>query len=83
MTLNQYNLMDQATQAHILSDYGVLLADRHDIGHVILLYQIDGFYVEVYYSRQSIKLVRFRSFSNTDELSPYLGRIDIEELINT
>jgi len=58
------------------------IGDRQDDQHNILLYQIDGFYVEVYYHKNLNAIVRFRSFSNPDQLSHYLRKIDINELIN-
>lgn len=45
--------------------------------HKILLYQIDGFYVEVYYNKEHNDIRKFRSFSSTNQLDPYLGQIDL------
>lgn len=81
MTLYQFNAMDEMEQAEAVWN-GVHLGDRQDELHNILLYQIDGFYVEVFYNRQHNEIVRFRSFSNPDQLSTYLGKVDIDELIN-
>jgi hypothetical protein len=48
MTLYQFKAMDEMEQAEAVWD-GVFIADREDEEHKILLYQIDAFYVEVYY----------------------------------
>ena len=81
MTLCEFNAMDRSGQAEAVWN-GVHILARHDEQHSILLYQIDSFYVEVYYHRKHNKIERFRSFSNTDQLQPYLNLIDINELIN-
>jgi hypothetical protein len=61
MTLYQFNGLDEMEQAEAVWS-GVHLGDRQDDLHNILLYQIEGFYVEVYYNRQHNEIVRFRSF---------------------
>ena len=59
---------------------GVHLGERQDEEHTILLYQIDSFYVEVYYHREYNLIRRMRSFSSVDQLAPYLRQIDISKL---
>lgn len=76
MTLYQFNMLDEMEQAEAVWD-GQFVADREDEEHKILLYQIDAFYVEVYYHKDYNVIRRFRSFSSTDQLWPYLEKIDI------
>ena len=57
---------------------GVFLADREDGAFTILLYQIDSFYVEVFYDKEKNELKRFRSFLTLRLLDPYLDQIDIK-----
>jgi len=80
MTLYQFNALEEMEQAEAVWS-GTHVGDRQDEQHNILLYQIDGFYVEVYYHREHNEIVRFRSFSSTEQLLPYLGEINIDELI--
>ena len=56
---------------------GVHIADQEDQEHSILLYQIDSFYVEVYYHKELNVIRRFKPFSSTEQLQPYLNQIDI------
>lgn len=79
MTLYQFNQLDEAEQLEAIWG-GSLLDERADEQHKILLYQIDCFYVEAYYRKDHGELVRFRSFSSTDQLEPYTGKIDISGL---
>lgn len=76
MTVYEFNALDEMEQAEAVWD-GVFLGDRKDDEHRILLYQIDGFYVEAYYHMEYNVLRRFRSFSSTDQLDPYLNEIDL------
>ncbi len=76
MTLYQFNDLDEMEQAEAVWD-AVFVADREDEEHKILLYQIDSFYVEVYYHSEYNVIRRFRSFSSTDQLQPYLDKIKL------
>jgi len=80
MTLYQWRALDEMEQAEAVWS-GTHIADRQDELHNILLYQIDSFYVEVYYNRQHNEIVRFRAFVSLEQLLPYLGQINIDELL--
>jgi len=81
MTLYHFNQLDEMEQAEAVWD-GVQIGERFDEEHNILLYQIDKFYVEAFIHREYNVLRRFRSFSSTDQLEPYIGQIDIVKLLN-
>jgi hypothetical protein len=74
MTLYQFNALDETQNPNIIWS-GVHLGCRLEGDHNILLYQIDGFYVEVYYHRGFNAIQRFRSFSSVEQLFPHLGRL--------
>jgi hypothetical protein len=76
MTVNEFNRMDEEDQLKAVWD-GVFIADRDDEEHAILLYQIDGFYVEVYYHKKYFEVRKLRWFSSTNYLEPYLEKIDL------
>ena len=82
MTLYDFKSLDIRGQADSLFEHGVFLSDRHNEHYGISLYQIDAFYVEVYYNKKQCKIVRFSSFLNPDQLFPYLGKINIDELVD-
>ena len=76
MTLYEFNMLDEMEQAEAIWD-AVCIDGRDDQEHKILLYQIDKFYVEVYYHKEYNVIRRFRSFESTDQLEPYLKKIDL------
>ena len=77
MDLHSYKALDQQDQFDILIEVGVLLLDRIDNACSYLLYQIDGFYVEVGQRLDVNEISGLRSFNSTDLLEPYLESIDI------
>ncbi len=81
MHLYNFIALDEQEQAEAIWS-GVFIADREDEEHRIPLYQIDSFYVEVYYHKELNVIRRFRPFSSIEELQPYLDKIDIIGKLN-
>lgn len=83
MTLYQYKQLDNTDQACVLWNKGVYLGELSNPQHKIALYQIEGFYVEVFYDTADNVIKRLRSFSSVDQLKPYLDKIDILSYLKT
>ncbi|MDQ6763269.1 MAG: hypothetical protein M3015_11660 [Bacteroidota bacterium] len=77
MTLYEFNQLNDPEKAEAVWD-GTLIGDRTDNIFNILLYQIDSFYVEVYYQKRRNIIKWIRSFSSTDQLLPYLEKMDLD-----
>ena len=82
MTLYEFNGLDEMEQAEAVWD-GVFVADREDEEHRILLYQVDSFYVEVYFHKVFQVIRKYKSFSSTEQLQPYLNQIDLLSKLNS
>lgn len=79
MTLQHFNSLNQHIQYRNLLLNGVCLTDRHMEDTCVLLFQLDQFYIEVFFDKHSDEILKSRSFENTEELLPYLGRIQISK----
>lgn len=75
MTLYQFNALDEMEQAEAIWEHGVLLGNRTDGAYRHILYQIDGFYVELHYHMEHNALKGARVFANPDHLQPYLEKM--------
>lgn len=82
MTQNQFSLLDETQQAEVLIDRGVLLTERQYKNFTIFLYQVDHFYVELYFNLRFSVMQGMRSFEDDEALEPYLDSIDITALYN-
>lgn len=77
MTINEFNQLNEMEQAEAIWN-GVFIDTREDKNHQILLYQIDEFYVEVYYHKELNVIRDMRTLDCTAvELEPYLRKIDL------
>jgi len=75
MTIDQFRKLNETRQALALWERGVKLASRDEPEFEVTLYQIDGFYVELYYNQKDKMFMRLRCFSNVNLLKPYLDEI--------
>ena len=80
MTIYKFNQLDVVNKVDALIHHSVLIDKRTDQRYRILLYQLDGFYVEVYYDIEYNKISKIKSFSSTSLLKPYLSKIDISSI---
>lgn len=82
MTNYQFNSLNDYQKADAVWD-GTYLGDRQEDDCNILLFEVDSFYVEVYYHKKFNNVTRFRSFITTDLLEPYLCQVDLLQLLNS
>jgi hypothetical protein len=82
MTLDEFTLLDDTSQAETLLDHGIYLTKRLYKNFSIILYQLDSFYVEVYHNLRFDIMQGMRCFEDDDALQPYLESIDISCLVH-
>jgi hypothetical protein len=81
MLLYEFKTLKRQIQIDILLEKGVHLCDRTERGYLIFLYQIDYFYVELWYSKKKKYIAELFAFSSTEHLEPYLPSINISGLL--
>jgi hypothetical protein len=74
LTLNYYYQLDEAEKADVIMQ-GNFLADREENGLIVQLYSVGHIYGELFYDPHANKILRFRAFDGTAQLTPYLARI--------
>jgi hypothetical protein len=82
MTFDHYKHLSAVEQASVLWEKGIQIGKRSEPSFIILLYQIEDFYVEMYLHKEENTVTRIRSFKSTGQLRPYLDTIDVTELIS-
>ncbi len=79
MTIYQFNALTEMEQIEVIWPVPAI-AERTENGYKIFLFQIDSFYVELYHHIERESTERIRSFSNEEYLTPYLCKINIDQL---
>lgn len=80
MTLQQFRSASCIVQEKMVKFKGVFLMERKSLGVSVLLFQLDGFYVEVFYNTATSSVSFIKSFSDMDGIEAYLDKIDISEI---
>jgi hypothetical protein len=81
MTLQRFNALNQQHQQKKLLSRGVYIADRITEDYQALLFELNGFFVEVTYNKQEDEIMNVSSFEDTDELAPYLNDIKLSYIV--
>ena len=81
MTLSDFEGMDLCYQLNILKEEGLYVGKRKLGNLTVLLYQLEEFYIELFYSAYRLHLFEVRCFISTCLLDPYLEDILIEDLV--
>jgi hypothetical protein len=83
MTLFEFRLLSDFEQRDLLYKQGTYIGKRKIYGLTVVAYQLENFYVEVFYTAYRKHINQIRCFLNTNRLEPYLEQMDIEDLIKT
>jgi hypothetical protein len=71
MTLSEFNVLDEEQQATAIWS-GTRVATRRDEEHEIVLYQIDGLFVEVFFNMTYDVIIKFEAIGDLNQLLIYL-----------
>ena len=81
MTIYDFELMNEFEQTDIIGEKGVLIGERKHEHYNVLLFQIESFYVELYYHSHFNVIIKIIYFTDTDLLEQYLENIEVNELL--
>jgi hypothetical protein len=82
LSLKEFMDLPQELQFEVLHKHGVYVGKRRVDKQTIVLFQLHGFYVEVYYKHYRKIIDHIITSDNTDILQPYLDQINIRDLNN-
>ena len=82
MTQQHFSALPLQMQTAVVKRQGVFLCERTSKNIVVYLFQLDAFYVEVFYDRDVARVILINNFYNTDLLRPYLEQIDLLKLLS-
>jgi hypothetical protein len=82
MTISNFSLLKLTDQLALLYSEGVFLCKRRSGKMVVLLFQLNNVYVEIFYTKYR-RIVHHISYSESvDILDPYLSAISIENFLS-
>lgn len=78
MTHKNFLFLKDEEQYKAVLTFGVKIAEHYEEGYTYILYQLDGFYVEGKVD-SSGEVRGIVSFSSTEGLDKYVGKIDFKD----
>jgi hypothetical protein len=81
MTHRKFSSLTKKQKKTTLLKAGVFLAERKVGFFKAMLYEINNFYVEVFFLKWSKNAIGFRTFTSVKSLQPYLRSIDLSTLL--
>lgn len=81
MNVAEFKVLHRGDQEKLLVTAAAHIADRYEPDYHVVLFQLDGFYIEAFYNNRLNKLITVCAFTSMDRLMPYLQRIDLRSLL--
>ena len=81
MMWKEFQALDVIQQLDYLQQEGVYVGKCKEGGATKLLYQVDTFYVELFYSKHRLEVDRIRCFQSMSLIEPYLEDITIKHFV--
>ncbi len=80
LSLTEFIDLPRELQFEALHKNGVYVGKRKDNEQPVVLFQLHGFYVEVYYKQYRKEIDRLITSETTEILQPYLNQINVRDL---
>lgn len=77
MKMREFQSLSEKKKVAILYQHGVYIGKKWD-KYISLLYQLEGFYVEIFYKKYRKHIFKMICSESTSILDPYLEQIPLE-----
>jgi len=76
MNSNDFTQLNEAKKIEAVLN-ATFLAERQTEQHYVCLYNLDNFYIELYFDDRTHEITKFRAFEHTLFVMPYLEDVEI------
>ncbi len=80
MKISDFIMLSIEEKSTIVLHTGILIGKRRTDNFFIFLFQLDGFYAEVFCNLDDKSVQEYRVFQSTSQLQPYLETVSIDGL---
>lgn len=80
MILEEFETLTESQQLGLLYEQGVYIGKCMKEASVVILLQLESFYVEVFYRKYRRNIQRVHAFTSPEKIDDYLELIDIENI---
>lgn len=72
MERREFERLPAAEKLRLLHEEGVYIGKHSVDGKISVLYQLDGFYIEIFYREYRVQIEQMRSFDSPEDIDKYL-----------
>lgn len=80
LSLAEFSSLPEELQFKLLHQHGVYVGKRKLNGQPVVLFQLHGFYVEVFYLQYRKTIDHIVTSDHADILQPYIDQVDVRDL---
>jgi hypothetical protein len=81
MNIQKFLQLNSVAQSNLLYHHAIYIGKRKKGATIVILYQLESFYVEIFYEKYRYKILSKKCFTTTDILDHYPETICLEELV--
>jgi hypothetical protein len=81
MNFYEFRMLNKNEQIDLLYKDGIYIGKRKEGRSTVVLYQLDSFYVKIFYKKYRCYIDRLYSFTSTILLNPYLDQVNVGDMV--
>ena len=81
MSFDEFRVLDKNEQIDLLYKDGIYIGKRKEGRLIVVLYQLDSFYIKIFYQKYRCYVSRLYCFTSTTLLNPYLDQVNVEGMV--
>lgn len=81
MNFYEFRMLNKNEQIDLLYKDGIYIGKRKEGRSTVVLYQLDSFYVKIFYEKYRYYINRLYCFTSTILLNPYLDQVNVGDMV--
>ncbi len=81
MNFYKFRMLDKNEQIDLLYKDGIYIGKLKEASSTIVLYQLDSFYVKIFYKKYRYYVTRLYCFTSTALLEPFLDQVNVNDMV--
>ena len=81
MDFYKFRMLDKNEQIDLLYKEGIYIGKLKEGNSIVVLYQLDSFYVKIFYQKYRCYVNRLYCFTSTALLEPFLDQVNVNDMV--
>lgn len=80
MNFYKFRMLDKNEQIDLLYEDGIYIGKRKEGNSIVVLYQLDSYYIKIFYQKYRCYVERLYCFTSPILLEPYLDQVNVHDM---